>query len=341
MKLSEFEIIRNYFQSAELAIEKDEILLGIGDDAAVLNFSSDDQIVISTDVLVKSIHFPAFANPADIASRALLVNLSDLAAMGAEPLCFTLGLVLDDASESWLQSFSQGLSKIAQRYKIALIGGDISRGSTVIAVQVYGLTKPGKLLRRDGASAGDLIYVTGNLGDGAIALASLGFTTHFSDAFKLKDKQPSQACAQYFERAYYEPEPRVEFAKQAAEYISSAIDISDGLIGDLGHICRCSGVGALLKVHDLPHSDSARCCVSRENLMLAALYGGDDYELCVTVAQKNQHQFTANAEEANTKVTCIGEIIEGDLIYSLSESGEECPIEDKAYQHFGAASLGE
>tara|TARA_B100000686_G_C16716683_1_gene932468 strand:+ start:67 stop:1071 length:1005 start_codon:yes stop_codon:yes gene_type:complete len=334
MSLSEFEIIRKYFKSAELALKKEEILLGIGDDAAILDVSSDNQLVVSTDILVESVHFPATATPSKIATRALLVNLSDLAAMGAQPLCFTMALVLNDSSESWLKSFSEGLAKIAQRYKIALVGGDLSKGPTTIAIQVHGIAKPGKVLRRNAANIGDLIYVTGTLGDGAISLASLGVSPHVGDFFRFNDEQIPLDCVQYFEQAFYEPKPRLDFAKQSAEYINSAIDISDGLIGDLGHICKCSGVGAILKVEDFPYSDSARCCVSAKNRLLAALYGGDDYELCVTVTKKNQQQFIAKANETNTKITCIGEIIEGNLIHYLNERGEKVRFDDKAFQHF-------
>ena len=334
MSLSEFELIRKYFDIADLAPEKNEILLGIGDYSALINIPGANELAISTDVLVESVHFPANAEPAKIASRALAVNLSDLAAMGAEPLCFTLGLVLAEADESWLKSFSEGLVKTARQFNIALVGGDVSKGPTTIAIQVQGLTISGKALRRSGANPGDQIYVTGNLGDGAIALASLGIPGHLGDSFKLKQEQPSSSCSQYFEKAYYTPEPRIEFAMQCAEFISSAIDVSDGLLGDLGHICDSSKVGARIIVDDLPFSDSASCCVSAENLLRAALFGGDDYELCVTVAKDEQEHFQLKARETQTKVTLIGEIVEGNAISCFNAAGVEVQLDENAYEHF-------
>ncbi|NKB35135.1 MAG: thiamine-phosphate kinase [Pseudomonadales bacterium] len=334
MSLSEFEIIQKYFQTADLAVSREEILLGIGDDSAILSLAAEDQLLISTDVLVDSVHFPSDANPEKIATRALAVNLSDLAAMGAEPLCFTLGLVLADASESWLQQFSQGLIKLARQYNIALIGGDLSKGPTTIAIQVHGIAKSGKALRRDAANVGDLIFVTGCLGDGAIALASMGLPSHLGASFQLEQDQPSSNCASYFEQAYFEPQPRIEFALQCGDYISSAIDISDGLIGDIGHICTNSRVGAALNVAEFPYSDSATCCVSTDNLLRAALFGGDDYELCVTVAKHDREKFQARAEEANTRISCIGEITEDRKVRCYSGTGEEIPLNENAYRHF-------
>lgn len=338
MSLSEFEIIQKYFQIEDLSLSREEVVLGIGDDGAILDLPAQDQLVISTDVLVDSVHFPSDSNPEQIATRALAVNLSDLAAMGAEPLCFTLGLVLADASKSWLQQFSQGLIKIARRYNIALVGGDLSKGPTTIAIQVHGITRKGKALRRDTARVDDLIFVTGCLGDGAIALSSMGLPSHLGDSFQLEPDQPSRNCANYFEQAYFAPQPRIEFAQHCGDFITSAIDISDGLIGDIGHICTKSGVGAKLYAGKFAFSDSANCCVSPENLLRAALYGGDDYELCVTVAKDAEKEFLAKAKEANTPVSCIGEITTDSIVRCLSNNGEEIPLEESAYRHFQEAN---
>ena len=334
MSLSEFEIIQKYFDSAELTLNREEVLVGIGDDGALLNLGVEDHLVISTDVLVESIHYPANANPKKIASRALIVNLSDLAAMGAKPLCFTLGLVLADASEPWLQQFSHGLAEVAKRFNIALVGGDLSKGPTTIAIQVHGTTQSGNALCRYGAQAGDSIFVTGCLGDGAIALASMGLPSHLGDSFQLEKDQPAANCAAYFDAAYFQPEPRIDFALQCASFITSAIDISDGLVGDLGHICAKSNVGATLKAANIPTSDSASCCVSSDNLLRAALYGGDDYELCVTVSPGNQKAFLAAAKESGTRVSYIGEITENPELVCISESNEEIVLQSNAYSHF-------
>ena len=334
MSLSEFEIIQEFFNKKELLLKREEVLLGIGDDAALLAIPNEKVLAVSTDILIESVHFPKAAAPEQIAKRALLVNISDLAVMGAEPLCFTLGLALAHQDEAWLYQFSQGLIEVAQRYNIALVGGDLVAGPTTISIQVHGLCNSENSLRRDGASSGDLVYVTGNLGDGAVALASLGLKTHLGESFQIIQEQHSSSCQDYFEKAYFEPQPRIEFAANCGKFISSAIDISDGLIGDLGHICVASGVGASLNVDDIPFSPSASCCMSKDNLLLAALYGGDDYELCVTIARDDQEAFTQAAKLSNTAVSCIGEINVGDGIRCINKSGEELVQESEAYLHF-------
>jgi thiamine-monophosphate kinase len=334
MSLSEFEVIREFFNKKELALDREEVLLGIGDDAALLSVPSEKVLSISTDMLVESVHFPKDAAPAQIAKRALLVNISDLAAMGAEPLCFTLSLAIAKQSERWLQQFSQGLVEIAQRYNIALVGGDLVAGPTTISIQVHGLNSSENCLRRDRARVGDLIFVTGCLGDGAVALVSLGLKTHLGDSFKINKEEYSINCQNYFNSIYFEPEPRIEFARSCGKYIASAIDISDGLIGDLGHICKASGVGATLFVDEIPYSQSANCCMSKPNLLQAALYGGDDYELCVTVAKTDQEAFMQAAESTNTPVRCIGEINDSDRICCHNNSGEELQLHNESYMHF-------
>ena len=334
MSLSEFEIIQEFFNKKELLLDRDEVLLSIGDDAALLNIPSEKHLAISTDMLVESVHFPVDAPPAQIAKRSLLVNISDLAAMGAKPLCFTLGLALADRDESWLRQFSQGLIEIAQRFNIALVGGDLVAGPTTISIQVHGLCNSTNSLRRDGAKSGDLIYVTGYVGDGAVALASLGIKSHLGENFQINKEKHSASCQDYFEKAYYEPQPRIEFAMNCEKYITSAIDISDGLIGDLGHICNASSVGATLFVDGLPFSSSASCCMSEDKLLLAALYGGDDYELCVTIAKADQAAFIQAAKQSNTAVSCIGEIVAGNRISCENNSGEELQLDNEAYMHF-------
>lgn len=333
MSLSEFDIIKKYFQASDLALNKSEIDLGVGDDAALISVPAGHQLAVSTDVLVESVHFPKGADPAKIASRALAVNLSDLAAMGAKPLCFSLGLVLAEISEAWLTKFTHGLGGIAKEFDIALIGGDLSRGPTTIAIQVQGTALHGMALRRDGAKVGDAIFVTGSLGDGVIALASMGLATHLGSSFRLVGNQ-SAACKGFFDQAYYFPEPKIEFAQACSEFISSAIDVSDGLVGDLSHICERSGVAANVNIDKLPFSDSARCCVSGENLIRAALYGGDDYQLCVTVAQDNVQDFLRTAKEKGTVVNCIGEIVEGDSVCLSTGEDKQWNVEELAYQHF-------
>lgn len=334
MAQSEFEIIRRYFVESGLHFEREGVALGIGDDAALLDLPQDKLLAMTMDVLVESVHFPASADAGLVANRALAVNLSDLAAMAAEPLCFTLGLVLPKSNEQWLQDFSEGLLPLAKKYNCPLVGGDITRGPLSICIQAHGLCKKQRAVLRKGARVGDKIYVSGTLGDGAIALASLGQASHLGEGFTLVDENISRHCRQYFENAYYKPEPRIELAARTAELMSSCIDISDGLLGDLGHIIESSAVGAELSVNLLPLSDSAHCCVSERNQLLAALYGGDDYELCCTVPANLCEQFEEQARQLATAVTCIGEITAGSDIVCMDESGVPLPFKASSYQHF-------
>jgi thiamine-monophosphate kinase len=338
MSQSEFEIIRRYFAESGLYFPRSGVELGIGDDGAVLQVPTDSLLTMSMDILVEGVHFPLFADPAQVAHRALAVNLSDLAAMAADPFCFTLGLVLPDANESWLAGFSEGLLELAQDFKCPLVGGDITRGPLSIAIQVHGLCKQERVLRRDGAKVGDLIYVTGTLGDGAIALASLGLDSHLGSSFVVDGEKQTDACKQHFHSAYYRPKPRIEFSNNCADFMSSGIDVSDGLVGDLGHVIKASGVGAVLNTKSFPYSNPAACCVSESNRQLAALFGGDDYELCVSVPALNRREFEAAAESVSTQITCIGEIVTGSAIRCLDSQEEEIDLSSGAYMHFRGAN---
>ena len=340
MPQSEFEIIRRYFAESGLGFTKPGVEIGIGDDAALLQIPEGKLLAVSMDVLVESVHFPPLADAALIANRALAVNLSDLAAMAAQPFCFTLGLVMPAEDENWLAEFSRGLLPLAEKYNCPLVGGDITRGPLSICIQVQGLCTKGEAALRSGAKAGDRIYVSGTLGDGAIALASLGLESHLGKQFKLLDEKLSANCAQFFEDAYYKPEPRIDLASNCAELVSSSIDISDGLLGDLGHLLESGEIAALLHVNKIPFSKSALCCMSDQNRLLAALHGGDDYELCCTVPAHLCEQFEQQANEANTQVTYIGEIVPGSGIRCIDESGKLLNLEfmdSTSYQHFSAA----
>lgn len=334
MPHSEFEIIGRYFADSGLQFPRAGITLGIGDDGALLNVPSDHLLVMSMDVLVESVHFPPNADPALLAQRALAVNLSDMAAMAAEPLCFSLGLTLPEANADWLAGFSTGLLQVARHYNCPLVGGDLSRGPLNIAIQVQGLVQPDKVMRRSGASIGDRIYVSGYMGDGAIALASMGLPTHLSDAFALLNRTCTPRQRAYFLAAYYQPEPRIALAQALAPFASSGIDISDGLAGDLGHILRASGVGAMLQTSSLPYSEAARHCMSAANCELAALYGGDDYELCVTVAPAQCAAAAAAAAAVGVPFTCVGEIIAGSALQCMNSDGKVREIGPAAFQHF-------
>lgn len=333
---SEFELIHRFFATPKLSFSREGIDLGIGDDAALIEIPPNKYLAMSMDVLISGIHFPEDADPSLIANRALAVNLSDLAAMAAEPYCFTLGLVLPQSDEKWLADFASGLGQLASQYNCPLVGGDTSSGPMSISIQVQGLVDRDRAARRSGADVGDRIYVTGTLGDGAIALLALGLDSHLGSNFSLAVNEPSAACLQFFEDAYFKPQPQIEFASRAGKIFSSCIDISDGLQGDLQHILDESEVAGNIKLDAMPYSKSAMCCVSPENSLLAALFGGDDYELCFTVAEKDCAELESIAKEVGVRVTCIGDINAGEGIEYLGADGAPVKLKPQAFQHFSA-----
>jgi thiamine-monophosphate kinase len=335
---SEFEIIRRFFATPNLAFPRAGIELGIGDDAALIEVPPNKHLAMSMDVLISGIHFPADADPSLIANRALAVNLSDLAAMGAEPYCFTLGLVLPHSDDNWLAGFSTGLEHLARQYNCPLVGGDTSAGPLSISIQVQGLVNKNRATRRSGANVGDKIYVSGTLGNGAIALLALGLDSHLGSEFTLTASQPNAACLRFFEDAYFKPQPQLGFALAAGKLFSSAIDISDGLQGDLQHILDESEVAANISLGAIPYSKSAMCCVSPENRLLAALFGGDDYELCFTVAEKDCVEAESIAKELGVSITCIGDINLGEGIDYLGADGAPNEAAARAFQHFRATA---
>jgi len=333
---SEFEIIRRFLATPNLSFLRDGIELGIGDDAALIEVPQNKYLAMSMDVLISGIHFPLYADPSLLANRALAVNLSDLAAMGAEPFCFTLGLVLPHSDEKWLADFSGGLEHLARQYNGPLVGGDTSRGPLSISIQVQGLVEKNRATRRSGANEGDRIYVSGTLGDGAIALLALGLDSHLGSEFSLIVSELNATCLQFFEDAFYKPHPQIELALVAGKLFSSCIDISDGLQGDLQHILDESEVGGSIRLDAIPYSKSAICCVSPENRLLAALFGGDDYELCFTVAEKDCGELEFIAKELGVSITCIGGINSGEGIDYLGVDGSPIEVTAQAFQHFSA-----
>ncbi|WP_237055560.1 thiamine-phosphate kinase [Microbulbifer sediminum] len=262
----EFEIIREYFAGAPCG---EGVVLGIGDDCALLQPPAGEQLATSVDTLVAGRHFPEGADPALVAGRALRVNLSDLAAMNARPLWFTLALTIPESDRTWLRGFADGLLQTARAYGISLVGGDTTRGPLTITVQVTGATAAP--LRRDGARAGDAVFVSGPLGAAAAALPVI-----------LGERTVEPGCFQRAVSAYYAPEPQLQTAAALSGLASSALDISDGLLADLGHICAASNLDAELVMEDLPVDPLAVELAGSRALELAAT-GGDDYQLCFTV----------------------------------------------------------
>mgnify|MGYP000208924553 CR=1 FL=1 len=310
----EFEIIRDFFAGAKKLTEG--VVLGIGDDCALLKAPADGLLATSVDTLVADRHFPADADPAAIAARSLRVNLSDLAAMNARPLWFTLALTLPESDMQWLRGFSRGLLETAEQFGISLVGGDTTRGPLTITVQVTGCSK--LPLRRQGAAAGDAIYVSGPLGAAAAALPVV-----------LGQKLAGDSERKAAERAYYFPEPQLATAAAIGPLASSALDISDGLLADLGHICEASRVSADIDLHAIPVAPVARQLAGESALELAAS-GGDDYQLCFTVPPPRIPEL----EKLGLDVVCIGTIIEGAGEVRAWLDGERWFPESAGYQHF-------
>jgi len=316
---SEFSLIQHYFE--QLTSPRDDVLLGIGDDCALLQCPADHVIAVSIDTLVEGIHFFADVSPETLGHKSLAVGLSDLAAMGATPAWFTLALTLPEINTDWLQGFSQGLAKLAQQHNIHLVGGDTTRGPLTISIQVHGFVKAENALKRSGAKLGDMIYVTGTLGDAGAALQHKlerwnGGKLSASDIHTLQQRLE-------------QPTPRVTIGKELIDIASSAIDISDGLVADLGHILEKSQVGARLDLSKLPLS-TVMSKVETKIAKQLALQSGDDYELCFTVPS----QHFAIMEQDFKHCTRIGMITDDDGLYFLNDSDELIELKGTGYDHF-------
>ena len=331
MALGEFELLRRYFASPELAFAHADVVAGVGDDGAILTLPPGFQLVMSIDTLNETIHFPVNADPFALAQRCLLVNLSDLAAMGAEPVAFTLAISLPSADESWLAAFSRGLAKIAQAYHCPLIGGDTTRGPLSITIQVHGKVPAGNALLRSGASAGDAVYVTGDLGDAAAALWWL------LDDARLDRSALDSRSIDALQQAFYQPHARIDAGIALRGLASAALDISDGLASDLQHILEasaCSALGAVIEADALPLSSTFRRCIPVTEQVALALSGGDDYELCVTVPVANENAAIAALKGLGVRFTRIGYIDECEGIRIQTSSGQQHPLSLKGYNHF-------
>jgi len=322
--MGEFELIQHYFRQHSAETSPDSVLLGIGDDGALLQPPEGESLVVSVDTLVSGVHFPAEAPAEDIGQRALRVNLSDLAAMGAQPLWFTLALTLPDASEDWLRDFSRGLFECATEYGCSLVGGDTTAGPLSVTIQVMGSVKPSQALRRDGAQAGDYVLVTHSLGDSAAGLALV--------QKRLLGGVEEQANT-YLQARYYRPAPRLAEGLALRGLASAALDISDGLLADLGHICRASDLGAELNLDDLPLSPALRSLGDPEQALHWALSGGDDYELCFTVPEAQMPELGMRIASGELHATVIGQMRPGSGIQCL-RNGEPYEPKESGYTHF-------
>jgi thiamine-monophosphate kinase len=313
---TEFNIIRQYFTFNET---RDDVVLGIGDDAAVLIVPEHHHLIQSVDTLVAGVHFPIETSAEDVAYKALAVNLSDMAAMGAEPAWFTLAITLSDDNEVWLEAFSESLSALAKKYNIQLIGGDTTNGPLCISITINGFVPEGKALTRNKAQATDKIYVSGTIGDAALALAA------WQGQCLLRKESIS-----YLNEKLNRPKPQIELGLLLRDYATSCIDISDGLVADIMH----SQVGAKIYFEKIPLSKEFNFNLTDDALIIPlVLSGGDDYQLCFTIPVTKQTEFDKVVKENKISVTCIGEI-ESQPGVRCIKNNKEIDIQDAGYEHF-------
>ncbi|HEX7373470.1 MAG TPA: thiamine-phosphate kinase [Steroidobacteraceae bacterium] len=320
MSLGEFDLIARYFTRRT---RRSDVLLGVGDDAAVLQVPAGQALVAATDTLVEDRHFLRGTPAGAVGHQALAVNLSDLAAMGAEPAWALLSLSLPDVDEAWLAGFADGFHALADRTGIELVGGDTVRGPLVVTVEVLGLVEPTQALRRSGARAGDLLYVSGSLGEASAGLERLRAVAH--DAAGPTDDDP-------LVRRYRYAEPRLALGRALRGHATAAMDVSDGLLGDLGKLCLASGVAARVDLDRLPVSSDLAARCDRAACERHALHGGDDYELLFTLPADRAAAIVP-ALHAACDVTCIGEITAGSGVSCL-RAGVAVALTGGGYDHF-------
>jgi thiamine-monophosphate kinase len=307
--LGEIELIDRFF--ARLGAARPDVVLGVGDDAAVLRVPDGHELVAAVDTIVAGGHFLADARGDDVGWRSLAVNLSDLAAMGATPAWATLALTLPAADEDWLDDFARGFGALAEAHGVALVGGDTTRGPLTISVQALGHVPAGRALRRSGAKPGDLVYVTGWPGDAAAGLAI--------EQGRLGGQGANRS---YLLERFRRPEPRVAFGQRLSGIASACIDVSDGLAFDAGRIAKASGCGLVLRATELPLSRALFAVAGESRAREFALGGGDDYELLFTVPPDRRTALAAQLGAGAPACHCIGEVVAGKGVRVLGERGE-------------------
>ena len=322
MALSEFEIIRRFFTH-----QPRNAVLGVGDDAAIVHARRGVDLAVSTDMLVSGRHFLAGADPEQLGHKALAVNLSDMAAMGATPRWATLSVALPRADARWLAAFARGFMRLARRHGVDLVGGDTTRGPLNISVQVIGETPSGAALRRDGARAGDDVWVSGTLGDAALALAAVKRRITLTRRERVR-----------LEQRLHAPMPRVALGEALRGVARSAIDVSDGFIADLGHICERSGVGAVVRLDAVPASAIMKRHLDRPAARTALLAGGDDYELVFTAARARRTAVARLSRRLRLPLTRVGIITRQrrtiPLVTVLDYGARPIAVKRGGYEHF-------
>ncbi|GKV90639.1 thiamine-phosphate kinase [Pectobacterium carotovorum] len=318
----EFDLIARYFNRVRSS--RRDVELGIGDDCALLTVADKQMLAVSTDTLVSGVHFLPDIDPADLGYKSLAVNLSDLAAMGADPAWLSLAITLPKSNSQWLSAYSDSLFELLDYYGMQLVGGDTTRGPLSLTLTIHGLVPAGRALTRRGARIGDWIYVTGSLGDSAAGLAIL------QNTLRVDDEETRQRLIQ----RHLRPQPRILQGQALRDLASSAIDLSDGLISDLQHILKASECGARINLDAIPQSDWLRGCVGEEQALRWALSGGEDYELCFTVPEINRGALELALGHLGADYTCIGQIGPSSEGLRFFRDNKATELNWKGYDHF-------
>ncbi|TMN92497.1 thiamine-phosphate kinase [Pseudoalteromonas phenolica] len=319
--MKEFELINRFFTGR--GITRRDVDLGIGDDCALVTIPEGCQLAVTTDTLVEGVHFFSDISPKALGHRILAVNLSDLAAMGAEPAWISIGLTLPNVDETWLEQFTEGMHDIAEYYNVQLIGGDTTQGPLTITVCAKGIVPKGKALTRSGAKVGDWLYVTGDLGDAALAIEAR------KQGWDLSDEDRS-----YAQKKFDYPAPQVAAGQVLRGLANSAIDISDGLLADLNHILTHSGVGATIHADKVPLSTALKNLPDEEVRLMLAMAYGDDYQLLFTVPDSNRVAVEKRLAEYGVTPTCIGQINANAGDVSLLYKDKPWPFPATGFEHF-------
>jgi len=321
--LDEFSLIQQFFSDAQNKTTQDGVILGIGDDAAILKPAEGEELLFTTDTLTSGVHFPAETPPGAIGHKALAVNLSDIAAMAGQARWFTLALSLPEPDSAWLSAFSDGLFTLAKQYGVSLVGGDTTRGPLSITLSVIGTIPEKRAIRRSTARPGDVIYITGQPGMAALGLAAI------NDEVALSDRELS-TCRNKLDY----PQPRLLEGHFLRDYASSMIDVSDGLVSDLSHILQASGCGAVIDLESLKNCLPAAADIAYSRVIEAALYGGDDYELLFTVAASKVLKLEQSWQHTFSPLTQIGEITKDEGMLLKESNGQHKKIVAGGYNHF-------
>jgi thiamine-monophosphate kinase len=318
--MKEFELIRRYF--TEQVVKRKDVLLGIGDDCAIVTPSERQHIAVTTDTLVAGVHFPLNTSARAIGHKSVAVNLSDLAAMGAEPSWISLAITLPEIDECWIDEFCAGIFELCEFYNVQLIGGDTTQGPLSITITAQGSIPFNKHITRSGAKAGDWLYVTGEIGGAALGLLNIQGKVNVASKYH-----------EEIQKRLDFPKARVLAGQALREYATAAIDLSDGLVADLGHICNASGVGANIILDNLPISSALINTLELEDAYDIALKGGDDYELLFSVAEDNRVGMETALADTGNKITCIGQLNGSEKI-TTTLNNKAIDIQVQSFEHF-------